>query len=68
MNEIERLLRVVSGARQRAEQVAKELAKNSAEEHLVAAVERAERELGAVSDHLLKGTYFAVPKEQLTIS
>lgn len=68
MNEIERLLRLVSGARRRAEQVATALAKDGADEHLVAAVQQAEREPDAVSDHLFKSTYFAVPKEQLTIS
>ena len=65
--EIEKTLLYISEARQRAERTAKDLAKAGADDHLVEAVEEAERELADVHRLLMQGTYFAVPKEQLTL-
>lgn len=64
--EVEKTLLFVSEARQRAERAAKGLAKDGADEHLVEALEEAEQELEAIHRRLMQGTYFAVPKEQLT--
>jgi uncharacterized protein Yka (UPF0111/DUF47 family) len=66
--EIERLILVVSDARERAQRVARDLERDDAEPHLVAAVAEVEKELDQVSHRLMRKTYFAVPKEQLTIS
>jgi hypothetical protein len=68
MVEIERAMLVVSGARKRLERTAELLAKDDAEEHLVEALREAERELDALSLKLMQKTYFAVSKEQLTLS
>lgn len=65
--EVEKTLLFVSEARQRAERAAKALAKDGADEHLVEALEEAERELAEIHRLLMQSTYFAVPKEQLTL-
>jgi hypothetical protein len=67
-SEIEKTLLYISEARVRAERAAKLLGKDGADEHLVEALEEAERELLALHRKLMQGTYFAVPEEQLTIS
>lgn len=68
MAEVESALFVMSEARRRAEQAARDLAKDGAEPHLVEAMERAERELEATIDAFFKSTYFHVPKDQLALS
>ena len=68
MAEIERAMFVVSGARKRLERTAELLAKDGAEDHLVEALREAERELDALSLRLMQKTYFAVSKDQLTLS
>ena len=68
MAEIERAMFVVSGARKRVERTAELLAKDGAEDHLVEALREAERELDALSLRLMQKTYFAVSKDQLTLS
>ena len=65
--EIEKVLLYVSEARERAERTARSLAKAGADEHLVEALEEAERELEAVGRTLMQRTYFAVPAEQLSL-
>lgn len=64
-SEIERALLYISDARERAERSAAALAKDGAEEHLVAALRAAEADLAALHKRLLQSTYFAVPKAQL---
>ena len=66
--EIEKALLYISEARERAERAAKALARDGAEPHLVEALEVAERELEVLGRTLMQHTYFAVPKEQLTLS
>ena len=68
MVEVERVLFLMSEARRRAERTAQDLARDGAEPHLVEAVEQAERELEATIDAFFKGTYFHVPKDQLSFS
>lgn len=68
MAEIERAMFVVSGARKRLERTADLLAKDDAEEHLVDALREAEQELDALSLRLMQKTYFAVSKDQLTLT
>ncbi len=68
MAEVERAMFVVSGARKRLERTAELLAKDGAEEHLVEALREAERELDAFSLRLMQETYFAVSKDQLTLT
>ena len=57
----------IEQARERAERAATELRRLGAEEHLVQAMEHSERELSDVARRLRQGTFFAVPKEQLTL-
>lgn len=57
----------IEEARSRAERAAAEMRKLGAEPHLVDAMERAEQELSDVARRLRQGTFFAVPKEQLSI-
>jgi hypothetical protein len=57
----------IEQARERTERAAAELRKLGAEGHLVEAMERSERELSDVARRLRQGTFFAVPKEQLTL-
>ena len=65
--EIEVVLLYVSEARERAERTARALRKDGADDHLVEALETAERELEELGQLLMQRTYFAVPKEQLTL-
>ncbi len=65
--EIERALLFVSEARKRAQKTAKELRRDDAEPHLVTAVEEAERKLEEIGRRLMQQTYFALPKEQLSL-
>lgn len=57
----------IEQARERTERAAAELRKLGAERHLVEAMERSEQELSDVARRLRQGTFFAVPKEQLTL-
>ena len=50
------------------ERAAKLIAKDGADAHLVEALRESECELERVGRLLMQQTYFAVPKEQLTIS
>ncbi|MBA3347943.1 MAG: hypothetical protein H0T13_05230 [Actinobacteria bacterium] len=68
MAEIERAMFVVSGARKRLERTADMLAKDGAEEHFVEALREAEQDLDALSLRLMQKTYFAVTKDQLTLT
>ncbi len=65
--EIEKTLLYLSDARKRAEKAAKDLKRDGADAHLVAALESAERELEALGRRLMEQTYFAVPKDQLEL-
>jgi hypothetical protein len=65
--EVETTLLYISEARERAERSAKALAKAGADDHLVEALQEAEQELETLHRRLMQGTYFAVPKEQLTL-
>lgn len=65
--QIEKTLLYISEARERAAKSAKELANADAPQHLVAALEEAERALEALGRELFQATYFAVPDEQLAI-
>ena len=65
--EIEKTLLYVSDARKRAEKAAKELKRDGADAHVVAALESAERELEALGRRPMQQTYFAVPKDQLEL-
>lgn len=62
--EIERTLLYVSEAQKWADNAAKKIAKDDAEEHLVRALEQAAADLRDVHRRLMQRTYFAVPGEQ----
>lgn len=66
--EIEKVLLYVSEARRKAEGVADGLERDSAEAHLVAALRDAEAELAELHRKLMQGTYWAVPKQQMSLS
>ena len=57
----------IEQARERAERATAELRKLGGDQHLVEAMDRADRELSDVARRLRQGTLFAVPKEQLSI-
>lgn len=57
----------IEQARSRAERAAAALRKNGADEHLVDALTQAEQELSDLARRLRQGTFFAVPKEQLSL-
>lgn len=65
--EIEKTLLYISDARRRAEKSAKLIAKDGAEPHLVEALQEADRALDAIQTRLMQSTYFAVPKQQLSL-
>lgn len=67
MAEVERVLFLMSETRRRAERAARDLARAGADPHLVEALEQAERELETTIDVFFKGTYFHVPKDQLSL-
>ena len=68
MSEVEKTLLFISEARKRAEKTARELRGDGAEPHLVEALLEAERALELVGRKLMQQTYFAVPKEQLSLA
>ena len=57
----------IEEARARAERAAEALRREGAEPHLVEALERTRDELSDVARRLRQGTFFAVPKEQLSL-
>jgi hypothetical protein len=65
--EIERTLLHISEARKRAEKAANELRSASAPQHLLLALQEAERELERLGRRLMQETYFAVPDDQLSL-
>jgi hypothetical protein len=65
--EVEKALLYVSEARQRCERTLALLRKGGADQHLIEALERAERELSETHRRLMQGTLFAVPEVQLSI-
>jgi hypothetical protein len=64
--EIHEVMLYVEEARRRTERAIAALRENGAEEHLVEALERSEQELRDVARRLRQGTFFAVPKAQLS--
>ena len=68
MAEVEQVLFLMSETRRRAERAARDLSRAGADPHLVEALEQAERELETTIDSFFKGTYFHVPKDQLSLT
>lgn len=65
--EIDVAMLYIEEARERAERAAKALRAEGAEAHLIEALERSTTELSEVARRLRQGTFFAVPKEQLSL-
>jgi hypothetical protein len=65
--EIEKVLLYVSEARKKAATVADAIERDGAEPHLVEALNQAEKELADLHRLLMQGTYWAVPKQQMTL-
>ena len=65
--EIDVVLLCIEDARRRAERAAAELRASGAEDFLVEALEQTQAELSASAKKLIQGTFFAVPKAQLTL-
>ncbi|MHB8468367.1 MAG: hypothetical protein ACYDCH_01230 [Gaiellaceae bacterium] len=57
----------IEQARSRTERAAAVLRKSGADSHLVDALTRAEDELSDLARRLRQGTFFAIPKEQLSL-
>ena len=64
--EIHSVMLYVEEARRRTERAIATLQESGAEEHLVEALQRTEEELRDVARRLRQGTFFAVPKAQLS--
>jgi HEAT repeat protein len=64
--EIHSVMLYLEDARRRAERAIATLREEEAEEHLIEALERTEEELSEVARKLRQGTFFAVPKAQLS--
>jgi hypothetical protein len=64
--EIDVVLLYVEDARRRAERAAAELRAGGAEDFLVEALEQAQEDLSQAAKRLTQGTFFAVPKAQLS--
>jgi hypothetical protein len=64
--EIHEVMLYVEEARRRTERAIAALRENDAEEHLIEALERSEQDLRDVARRLRQGTFFAVPKAQLS--
>lgn len=64
--EIDAAMLFIEEARRRTERAVESLRGEGAEEHLISALERSERELSETARVLRQGTFFAVPASQLT--
>jgi hypothetical protein len=64
--EIDVVLLYIEDARRRAERAADELRAGGAEDFLVEALEQVQQELSEAGKKLTQGTFFAVPKAQLS--
>jgi hypothetical protein len=65
--EVEKALLYVSEARERCAKAILTLRRERAEEHLIAALTNAERELESTHRQLMQQTLFAVPESQLSM-
>lgn len=65
--EVDVALLYIEDARRRIEKAAAELRAGGAEDFLVEAMEQAHEELSATAKRLIQGTFYAVPKTQLTL-
>jgi hypothetical protein len=64
--EVDVVLLYIEDARRRTERSIAELREGGAEDFLVEALEQAQEELSQTAKRLIQGTFFAVPKAQLT--
>lgn len=64
--EVDVVLLYIEDARRRAERASAELRAGGAEDFLVEALEAAQEDLSAAAKKLTQGTFFAVPKAQLS--
>ena len=65
--EIDVAMLYIEEARKRAERAAADCAPTAPTQHLIDALERSDEELTDVARRLRQGTFFAVPKEQLSL-
>jgi hypothetical protein len=63
-SEVEKVLLYISEARERAERARKALARDGAEQHLVAALEESEERLRQEHRRLLQASLYAVPDQE----
>lgn len=64
--EVDVVLLYIEDARRRAERAAAELRAGGAEDFLVESMEQVQEELSRSAKRLIQGTFYAVPKTQLT--
>ncbi len=65
--EIDVVLLYIEDARRRAERAASELRAGGADDFLLEALEQVQEDLSETAKKLTQGTFFAVPKAQLTL-
>jgi hypothetical protein len=67
-SEIEKVLLYINDARTRTRKAAEAVQKDNADDHVIAALADAERELAELHRKLAQGTYYAVPADSLTFA
>lgn len=65
--EVDVVLLSIEDARRRAARAAAELRAGGAEDFLLEAMEQVQEDLSKAAKRLIQGTFFAVPKAQLTL-
>lgn len=65
--EVDVVLLYIEDARRRAERAATELRAGGADDFLLEALEQVQEDLSQTAKKLTQGTFFAVPKAQLTL-
>jgi hypothetical protein len=67
-SEVEKVLLYISDARTRARRAAESVAKDGADEHIVAALKDSEEQLAVLHRRLSQGTYYAVPGDSMKLA
>ncbi len=67
-SEVEKVLLYISDARTRAAKAAEAVAKDGADDHIIAALRESEKQLADLHRRLSQGTYYAVPSDDLKLA
>jgi hypothetical protein len=67
-SEVEKVLLYISDARSRAAKAADNVAKDGADDHIVAALRETEQQLADLHRRLSQGTYYAAPSDTMKLA